>query len=117
MLRVREAVHFQYRIAQICVSIQTITVMKQWLTCCKQPRDVGSRAGNQMAHVTFWHSERSRAGIQMACGTPGTHMTVSSRDVMYKLWYVFTICEFSLLEFDFLESLFAFFLHCNLRRI
>lgn len=33
---------------------------------------------------------------------PGSHMTVLSRDLMYNLWYVFAICVFSPLEFDFL---------------
>lgn len=53
-----------------------------------------------MAHVSFWHTDCTRAGIQMACGI---HMTVVSTDLMYKLWYVFTICGLSLLESNFLD--------------
>lgn len=59
-----------------------------------------------MAHVSFWHTDCTRAGIQMACGI---HMTVVSTDLMYKLWYVFTICGLSLLESNFLDSSFAAF--------
>lgn len=59
-----------------------------------------------MAHVSFWHTDCTRAGIQMACGI---HMTVVSTDLMYKLWYVFTICGLSLLESNFLDSSFANF--------
>lgn len=32
----------------------------------------------------------------------GTHMTLAPRDLMYKLWYVLTICEVSQLESNFL---------------
>ena len=65
-----------------------------------------SGAGKQMVHVSFWHADCTKAGIQMACGI---HMTVVSTDLMYKLWYVFAICGLWLLESNFLDPSFAAF--------
>lgn len=57
-----------------------------------------------MAHVSFWHDESNRAGIQMACS-----ITRHTYDSVIEGYGCFTICAFLQIEFESPQTSVQFF--------